>query len=88
MITAFRPRDPFIPDDADLKNIRPNTDHSELYYQWTKYRAEVLRMRLDGMLQVLEEEHEKGRKTDAARIKAFLTDQEEWLERTNGEIVI
>lgn len=87
MITAFRPRDPFVPDDADLKTIRPITNHSELYYQWAKYRVEVLRERLRGMLDALEEQHQEGKSTDAGRIKGFLKEQEEWLQRTNSEIV-
>lgn len=87
MITAFRPRDPFVPDDADLVTIRPISDKSELYFQWTKYRIEVLRERLRGMLEVLHDEHDAGKVTDAVRIKDFLKKQEDWLVRTNNEIV-
>ncbi|KAF2265261.1 hypothetical protein CC78DRAFT_532665 [Lojkania enalia] len=87
MITSFRPRDPFMVDDSVLTSIRPISDLSELYYQWTKYRVEVLEERLRGMLRVLEEQHRAERKTDAERIKRFLKEQEEWLAITEREII-
>ncbi|KAF1996224.1 hypothetical protein P154DRAFT_443854 [Amniculicola lignicola CBS 123094] len=87
MITSFRPRDPFVRDDSVLTSIRPISHHSELYYQWTKYRVEVMEERLRGMLKVLEEQHRADRPTDVKRIKEFLKEQEEWLAGTNQEII-
>ena len=86
MITAFRPRDPFMSDDSVLTTIRPITNLSELYFQWTEYRIEVLQERLRGMLKVLEEQHRADRPTDVKRIKEFLKLQEEWISITNIEI--
>ncbi|KAF2138211.1 uncharacterized protein K452DRAFT_277207 [Aplosporella prunicola CBS 121167] len=86
MITAFRPRDAFMPDDSVLTTIRPITNLSELYFQWTEYRIEILQERLRGMLKVLEEQHRAERPTDVKRIKEFLKLQEEWLSITNKEI--
>jgi hypothetical protein len=88
MITSFRPRDPFVSDSSVLTSIRPISDHSELYFQWTEYRVEVLQQRLRVMLGALKEHHQKGKPTDAVRIKNFLREQEEWLSRTNEEIVV
>ena len=86
-VTTFRPRDPLMMDTSVLTTIRPITEHSELYYQWAEYRAEVLQDRLRAMLKVLREQHRAGRTTDKARLKQFLKEQEEWLARTNEEIV-
>jgi hypothetical protein len=88
MITAFRAKNAFLPDNADICRIREITKHSELYYQWTKYRVGIVQERLKGMLELLEEEHKKGKETDAARVKAFLKEQEVFLGVTGGEIVV
>jgi hypothetical protein len=71
-----------------LTTIRPITDHSELYFQWTEYRIETLQDRFRVMLKMLEEQHRAGRPTDAQRIKEFLAIQQEWLRVTNDEIVL
>ncbi|KAH0420653.1 hypothetical protein CcaCcLH18_13896 [Colletotrichum camelliae] len=87
MITSFRPRDPCVKDDSVLTSIRPISELSELYYQWAKYRAEVVRARLDAMLKTLEEDHDAGRQTDIRGIKQFLLRNEEYFAITNKEIV-
>ncbi|KAF6803992.1 hypothetical protein CSOJ01_10503 [Colletotrichum sojae] len=87
MITSFRPRDPCVKDDSVLTSIRPISELSELYYQWVKYRAEVVQDRLKAMLETLEENHEVGKQTDVRGIKSFLQQQEEYLAITNREIV-
>ncbi|KAJ3960406.1 hypothetical protein N0V92_002943 [Colletotrichum tropicale] len=87
MITSFRPRDPCVKDDSVLTSIRPISELSELYYQWAKYRAEVVRARIDDMLKMLEENHDAGRQTDVKEIKRFLKQNEEYLSITNAEVV-
>ncbi|KAK7432154.1 hypothetical protein QQZ08_001099 [Neonectria magnoliae] len=87
MITSFRPRDPTIKDDSVLTSIRPISDQSELYYQWTKYRVEVLQERLKGMLAQLEENHRANKPTDVKKVKELLQQQESYLSITNREIV-
>ncbi|KAL0935945.1 uncharacterized protein CTRU02_208160 [Colletotrichum truncatum] len=87
MITSFRPRDPCIKDDSVLTSIRPISELSELYYQWAKYRAEVVQERLKAMLKTLEENHEAGKQTDVKSIKQFFQQNEEYLAITNKEIV-
>ncbi|KAJ0314098.1 hypothetical protein Brms1b_007249 [Colletotrichum noveboracense] len=87
MITSFRPRDPCVKDDSALTSIRPISELSELYYQWAKYRAEVVRARLDAMLNTLEEDHDAGKQTDVRGIKQFLLQNEEYFAITNKEIV-
>ena len=74
-------------DDSVLTSIRPITEHSELYFQWTEYRIEVLQERLRTMMKEMEKQHRAGRRTDKERIKRFLKQQEQWLKITNDEIV-
>ncbi|KAF7547515.1 hypothetical protein G7Z17_g7678 [Cylindrodendrum hubeiense] len=87
MITSFRPRDPLIKDDSVLTSIRPISDPSELYYQWTKYRMEVLQARLQGMLTEMEDNYRSNKQTDIKRVKEVLGEQEKYLTITNSEIV-
>ncbi|KZL81735.1 hypothetical protein CI238_10812 [Colletotrichum incanum] len=87
MITFFRPRDPCMKDDSVLTSIRPISDHSELYYQWTKYRFGVLQERFKAMLKTLEEEHDAVKQTDIKNVKYFLAQQEDYIAVTNREIV-
>lgn len=86
MVTAFKPRDPFIPDTSVLTTIRPISGPSELYFQWTKYRIDVLQERLRGMRRLLEEQHRAGKRTGVRRIKEFLKQQEEWLGITHRQM--
>jgi hypothetical protein len=74
-------------DDSVLTSIRPISDHSELYYQWTKYRVNVLQARLSNLLKEIEDQHHAKKPTDKELLKKFLKQQEEWLSITNNEIV-
>ncbi|GJC92772.1 hypothetical protein ColKHC_01598 [Colletotrichum higginsianum] len=87
MITSFRPRDPCMKDDSVLTSIRPISEHSELYYQWVKYRVEVVQERMKVMLKDLEERHDAGSRTDIPAVKKLLAQQEEYINTTNREIV-
>ena len=86
MVTSFRPRDCFVKDTSVLTTIRPLSNLSEVYFQWTKYRIEVLQERLQIMQGLMEEEYDKGKTTDIERIKSFLKEQESWLGDTHREI--
>jgi len=74
-------------DTSVLTTIRPISEPSELYFQWSTYRLEVLQGRLRVMLRQLEEAHRANRRTDVKKIKQFLQQQEEWLMDTNREMV-
>lgn len=87
MVTAFRPRDASLLDSSVLTTIRPISDPSELFFQWTEYRMEVLQERLRRMLKSLDDQHLASKPTDIKGIKNFLKEQEEWLCNTNREII-
>jgi hypothetical protein len=42
IVTSFRPRDPTLLDESTNMNVRDKSHLTELYYQWTTYRLEVL----------------------------------------------
>jgi hypothetical protein len=86
MVTAFRPRSCFVKDTSVLTTIRPLSNLSEVYFQWTTYRIEVLQERLRIIQGMMQEEYEKGKETDVDRIKSFLKEQEDWLGGTHREI--
>lgn len=44
-VCSFRPKNPLLVDDMTNKNIRNKSHLSELYYQWTTYRLEVISQR-------------------------------------------
>jgi hypothetical protein len=53
IVTSFRPRDPTMQDDTTNANVRNESHLSELYYQWTTYRLEVLAQRAQIALEAL-----------------------------------
>ncbi|KAF4781698.1 hypothetical protein HER10_EVM0002191 [Colletotrichum scovillei] len=87
MITSFRPRNPCVKDDSVLTSIRPISEHSELYYQWAKYRVEVVQERLQAFLRTLVEDHAGDQPTDVSKIKKFLAQQRDYIAITDEEIV-
>ena len=60
IVTSFRPKDPLLVDDTTNSNIRNKSHLSELYYQWTTYRLEVLEQRARLARQALAERYEKN----------------------------
>ncbi|KAH0534102.1 hypothetical protein FGG08_007299 [Glutinoglossum americanum] len=87
MVTSFRPRSPSVRDDSVLTTVRPISDLSELYYQFSEYRFEILEERLRGMLKSLRERKAAGRKTEAGAIKSFIEEQMVFLGRTSQELI-
>lgn len=60
IVTSFRPRDPTLVDDTTNANIRNKSHLTELYYQWTTYRLNVLSERARIAAQELEERYKKN----------------------------
>jgi len=87
MVTSFRPKSPFLADDSVLTTVRGISDLSELYYEYSRYRLEMLEERVRVQLKQIREAHAAGKKTDTKRIKAFLEEQERFVKCTNDEIV-
>lgn len=87
MVTSFRPRNFSLPDDTVLTTIRPISDLSELYFQFSEYRLEILEERIRDQLRALRETKRLGRKLNVRRFKNFLWEQGEFLAHMNKELV-
>jgi hypothetical protein len=60
VVTSFRPKDPTLTDETTNQNIRNKSHLTELYYQWTTYRLEVLAQRALAAKKALEDRYEKN----------------------------
>ena len=87
MVTSFRPRSPALRDDTVLTTVRPISDLSELYYQFTNYRLEILEERVRAELKRLRENSQGGKKLNTRKLKEFLREQEIFLAHMNTEMV-
>ena len=87
MVTSFRPKCPTIKDDTVLTTVRPISDLSELYFQFSEYRLEILEERIRTQLRALRETVRSGRKMNTKALKAFLRDQESFLAHMNKEMI-
>ncbi|KAK6423310.1 hypothetical protein LTR81_003963 [Elasticomyces elasticus] len=87
MVTSFRPKSPFLPDDSVLSTVRGISVLSDLYYEFGTYRLEMLQERIKAQLKSLKDDRAAGKKTDTKALKAFLDEQESFVHRTNSEMV-
>lgn len=87
MVTSFRPKSHNIKDDTVLTTVRPISNLSELYYQFSEYRLEILEERIRTQLKALRENESRGRKMNTKALKAFLCEQESFLAHMNKEMV-
>ena len=87
MVTSFRPRSHTVKDDTVLTTVRPISNLSELYYQFSEYRLEILEERIREKLKTLRETQKTGRKMKTKDLKAFLHEQEVFLAHMNKEMV-
>lgn len=60
VVTSFRPKNPLLVDDTTNANVRNKSQHTELYYQWTTYRLEVMAQRARSALDALQERYAKN----------------------------
>lgn len=87
MVTSFRPRSSEIRDDTVLTTVRPVSDLSELYYQFGKYRLEMLQERIRNRLKSLRTGRYCAKRVNVRKLKIFLRTQIEFLEHMDKEIV-
>lgn len=87
MVTSFRPRSSALRDDTVLRTVRPISDLSELYLQYSEYRLEILQDRLQAMARAMRDRKRARRPFDTKRMKAFIREQIEFLEQMDREIV-
>ena len=101
IVTSFRPRDPRLYDDSSNMNVRAISQLSEIYYQWTHYRLELLSKRFAIEAEELKKKYENNaRKTDpegkagfcrvetvdVEALKKIMAEQMRYMERTIFEM--
>ena len=87
MVTSFRPRNHTFRDDTVLTTVRPISNLSELYHQFSEYRLEILEERIRNQLKTMRDAERSGRKMKTKALKAFVLDQELFLAHMNKEMV-
>lgn len=87
MVTSFRPRCPTVRDDTVLTTVRPISNLADLYNQFSEYRLEILEERVRQQLKELREANSAGRRVATRKLKAFFTEQQEFLAHMNREMV-
>ena len=87
MVTSFRPKNHTFRDDTVLTTVRPISNLSELYYQFSEYRLEILEERIRYQLKTMRDAERSGRKLNTKALKAFLYDQELFLAHMNKEMI-
>ncbi|KAL8655698.1 MAG: hypothetical protein Q9210_000720 [Variospora velana] len=87
MVTSFRPRCPNLPDDTVLTTVRPISNLSELYSQYSEYRLEILEERVRAQLRGFRENKRDGKKINVKAMKDFIARQEDFLAHMNREMI-
>lgn len=70
-----------------LTTVRPISNLSELYYQFSEYRLGILEERIRSQLKTLRENESRGKKLNTKALKSFLREQEMFLAHMNKEMV-
>ncbi|KAI9818226.1 MAG: hypothetical protein M1827_000851 [Pycnora praestabilis] len=87
MVTSFRPRCPMQKDDTVLTTVRPISNLSELYYQFSEYRLEIMEERIRAQLNDLRARRRGLKQVDTKALKQFFAQQEAFMAHTNKELV-
>lgn len=86
MVTAFRPRSPFVRDETILTGSRIISNIDELYPQYVEYRLSNLEERFRRALQQEKRRQVERKKFDIKAMRAFLTEQLEYVQTTLDEV--
>ncbi|OTB00945.1 hypothetical protein M426DRAFT_14922 [Hypoxylon sp. CI-4A] len=86
MVTSFRPKSPFVRDETILTGVRGISNLNELYPQYTEYRLEILEERFRAKLKEERRRQVMHHPFNLTDIRAFLTEQKEYLESMLEEL--
>ena len=86
-VTSFRPKHPSFPDDTVLTTVRPISDLSELYFQYSEYRLEMLEERIRNELKKIRDCYRGPKKFSTRTMKAFLKEQELFISHMNVQMI-
>ncbi|KAL7945557.1 hypothetical protein V8C42DRAFT_357911 [Trichoderma barbatum] len=86
MVTAFRPKSPFVRDETILTGSRVISHIDELYPQYIEYRLSNLEERFRRALQLEKRRQVERKKFDITAMRAFLTEQLEYIQTSLEEV--
>lgn len=86
MVTALRPKSPFVRDETVLTGVRGISNLDEVYPQYTEYRLAVLEERFRAKLQAERRRAVRCHPFDIHEIRGFLAEQKEYLESMLEEL--
>lgn len=86
MVTAFRPKNPFVRDETILTGSRVISNINELYPQYIEYRLSNMEERFRRALQQEKRRQVERKKFDISAMRAFLIEQKEYIETSLGEV--
>lgn len=91
IVTSFRPKNPLLVDESTNMNIRNKSHLSELYYQWTMYRLDVIAQRAKIAADTLKERYEKNVKESDSEGKPGMcmveTVKQEEIQKWSDEMI-
>ncbi|ATY65322.1 hypothetical protein A9K55_004154 [Cordyceps militaris] len=88
IVTAFRPKSPFVRDETILTGSRVISNIGELYPQYMEYRLANLEERFRRALQQEKRRQVERKAFDIAAMRAFLTEQLEYIETSLNEVYV
>ncbi|OAR01689.1 hypothetical protein LLEC1_02198 [Akanthomyces lecanii] len=86
MVTAFRPKSPFVRDESILTGSRVISNINELYPQYIEYRLGNLEERFRRALQQEKRRQVERKKFDITGMREFLSEQMEYIETCLAEV--
>ena len=86
-VTSFRPKHHHCPDDTVLTTVRAISNLSELYFQFSEYRLEMLEERIRDQLKTMRDTQRANKKFNTRGMKTFLKQQEAFVAHMNKEMV-
>jgi hypothetical protein len=101
IVTSFRPKNPTLLDEMTNANVRNKSHLSELYYQWTTYRLDVLAARARIAADALRKQYDENVKAsdpegqsglcrvdtvDYAAMQKWANEQIEYIQQTLYEM--
>ncbi|KAJ6442459.1 Halotolerance protein HAL2 [Purpureocillium lavendulum] len=88
LVTAFRPKSPFVRDESILTGCRVISHLSELYPQYIEYRLSNLEERFRRALQEEKRRQVQRKEFNVSAMRAFLLEQLEYIQTSLDEVYI
>lgn len=86
MVTWYRPKSVTMPDTSNIYFSLLHSDRSELLYQFTSYRLDLIKRRINLAIEKLQFDKALERKFDLYKIKHSLYELSTFMEGTNNNL--